>query len=482
MDSYKKAACDVIDTAAEMITDVSHSVWEYAELSLKENMSAALYCKVLRQLGFDVEEGICGIPTAFSASFGSGSPRIGILAEYDALSGLSQRAGTAHREELVPGGAGHGCGHNMLGAGSLAAALAVKDHLEKTGRPGRVIFYGCPGEEGGAAKAFMARDGLWRSLDAALTWHPGSANCVITGSSLACIQKEYIFRGVASHAASSPHLGRSALDAVQLMNMGVEFLREHMPSDCRIHYAITDAGGVSPNVVQPSARVLYMVRSPKVSAALKLQARVDRIALAASMMTETELEERFIDGTAETIPNSVLESAAYDNMKLIGPPSYTPEELDFARALIGSYEAAPDKTEAQQREGILSAEEIQYINDMSDNCRSPMLDFVFPHRTSGRCEMGSTDVGDVSWQTPTVQVNTAAFPNNCPGHSWQNVSCGASSIGDKALLYAGKIIAACAIDLLGSPELLKKARAEFEERTAAGYECPVPQDAVPTAL
>ena len=216
-----------------------------------------------------MESGICGIPTAFSASFGSGRPVIGILAEYDALSGLSQKGGALEREEAVPGGCGHGCGHNLLGAGALAAALGVKDYLERTKRPGTVVLYGCPGEEGGAAKAFMARENLWRDLDAALTWHPDDANEVVTGSSNSCIQTQYFFTGVAAHAAGDPERGRSALDAVELMNIGVQFLREHMSSRARIHYAITDAGGRSPNVVQPRASVLYMVRSNRVAEAVE---------------------------------------------------------------------------------------------------------------------------------------------------------------------------------------------------------------------
>ncbi|NLT40429.1 MAG: amidohydrolase [Clostridiales bacterium] len=482
MTDNKQFVFDYIDNNAGVFTDVSRKIWEYAELSLKEHASAALYCNVLRDFGFDVEEGICGMPTAFLGRWGSGRPVIGILGEYDALSGCSQKAGTAVKEELVPGGPGHGCGHNMLGAGSLAAACAVKAYLEKKGGPGTVIYYGCPGEEGGAGKAFMARENVWRDLDAALTWHPEDKNGVFTGSSLACIQKEYIFKGLSSHAASTPHLGRSALDAVQLMNMGVEFMREHMSQDCRVHYAITDGGGVSPNVVQPVAKVLYMVRSTKVSRALALQERVDKIARAAAMMTETELSVRFIDGLAELVPNCALEELLYENLLLAGAPSYTEDEWAFARALVDSYEVRPDETAAQQLSGVLSAEDIAFINEKSDNCKNPLLDFVIPYKTSEKCIMGSTDVGDVSWQTPTSQITAACFPNNCPGHSWQNVSSGASSIGDKGLLYAGKVIAACAVDLFEDPGHLRKAREEFEKRTAAGYDCPIPPDAVPTPV
>ena len=249
MTKEKQAAIAAVEEKAAVIADVADSVWGYAELSLQEEKSAAKYCEVLEKEGFTVEKGICNIPTAFSASFGSGRPVIGILAEYDALSGLSQKAGSLEREEVIPGGCGHGCGHNLLGAGALAAALGVKAYLEATGTQGTVVLYGCPGEEGGAAKAFMAREKLWYGLDAALTWHPKDVNEVVTGSSNSCIQTQYKFTGIAAHAAGDPDRGRSALDAVELMNIGVQFLREHMSDKARIHYAITDAGGRSPNAV-----------------------------------------------------------------------------------------------------------------------------------------------------------------------------------------------------------------------------------------
>ncbi|MCF0151675.1 MAG: amidohydrolase, partial [Firmicutes bacterium] len=260
MDQYKAAALQAVDEKEDLILDVSHKIWEYAELSLKEYKSAALYVEKLKEEGFDVEEGLCGIDTAFLGKYGSGRPYIGILGEFDALSGLSQKAGQAQIEPMVKGGDGHGCGHNMLGAASFGAAIGIKNYLQQTGAQGTVIFYGCPGEEGGASKALMARDGVWNQLDAALTWHPGDTNEVSSGTCNSCIQTIYSFKGVSSHAAGNPERGRSALDAVELLNMGTQFLREHMPSDARIHYAILNAGGKSPNVVQATADVLYMIR------------------------------------------------------------------------------------------------------------------------------------------------------------------------------------------------------------------------------
>lgn len=472
--TQKQAALAAIEGKKDLICHVADRIWEYAELSLQEFRSAALYCDVLRQEGFAVEQGICGIETAFSAAYGSGRPVIGILAEYDALSGLSQAGGSAVQQELVPGGTGHGCGHNLLGAGALAAALGVKHYLQTTGRPGTVVLYGCPGEEGGAAKAFMARENLWRGLDAALTWHPDECNEVATGSTNACIQVQYTFHGVAAHAAGCPERGRSALDAVELMNTGVQYLREHMDSRARIHYAITDAGGRSPNVVQAKASVLYMVRSDKVKKALELQARVDKIAEGAALMTETTCERKFIDGLAETIPNHALEAVLYRNFEQTGVPAYTQPEAEFAEKIAASYDAAGHLPGTGSEDSAYAAQVQTLLHG------GAMNDVLLPLYQGEAFCPGSTDVGDVSWECPTAQLHVAAWPNGCPGHSWQNVSCAKSDTGRKAALYAGKVLCGAAIDLMESPEILQTAQAEFRQRTAAGYSCPIPPDAVPT--
>ena len=474
MNGQKQAALAAIEEKKQLVAGVADQIWEYAELSLQEVQSAALYVRVLRQEGFAVEEGICGIPTAFSASFGTGRPVIGILAEYDALSGLSQQGGCPVRRELTPGGTGHGCGHHLLGAGALAAALGVKHYLQQTGRPGTVVLYGCPGEEGGAAKAFMAREKLWYGLDAALTWHPDDCNEVATGSSNACIQVQYTFHGVAAHAAGDPEKGRSALDAVSLMNLGVQFLREHMEPQARIHYAVTDTGGCSPNVVQARASVLYMVRSDRVKKALELQARVDKIAEGAALMTETSCRRKLIDGLAETIPNHALEALLYRNFSEVGVPVYTGEEQAFAAALAATYEAEGYLPGVGRQDAGYAAA----VKAMKP--AGAMNDVLLPLYQGEAFSPGSTDVGDVSWQCPTAQLHVAAWPNGCPGHSWQNVSCGKTSIGHKAALCAGKVLCAAAVDLLEQPELLQAAHREHEERTADGYTCPIPPDAVPT--
>lgn len=476
MTDSKQAAVAAVEEKRDLIADVADHIWEFAELSLMERKSAEYYCQVLEKEGFLVERGICNIATAFSASFGSGRPVIGLLAEYDALSGLSQKAGSLVREERIAGGTGHGCGHNLLGAGAFAAALGVKAYLEASDCPGTVILYGCPGEEGGAAKAFMARDGVWKNLDAALTWHPEDVNEVRTGSSNSCIQVQYKFTGTASHAAGAPEKGRSALDAVELMNIGVQFLREHMSDKARIHYAITDAGGCSPNVVQPRASVLYMVRSNRVAEAVELQERVDRIAQGAALMTDTVFERQFIDGLADTVSNLVLEQVLYDNFCELGVPEYTAEEHAFADALAVTYPGSDAVPGIAARYEETAKEKIKAWQAEKGHA---MNEFLAPLYKGEAFHPGSTDVGDVSWLTPTAQIHVASWPNGCPGHSWQNVSCDRTEIGHKAAVHAGKVLAATAIDLMERPELLTAAREEFEKRTAGGYICPIPADAKP---
>ena len=477
--SNKTEAISFIDEKAGFFTGLSDKIWDKPELSLKEFEATEHYCAALAELGFTVRRGISGMATAFSGTWGSGRPYIGILGEYDALSGLSQKADSLSEQALSPGGCGHGCGHNLLGAGALAAAAAVKSYLENSGRPGTVIFYGCPGEEGGSGKAFMARDGLWKELDAALSWHPSDVNQVTTGTNNSCIQVLYKFSGVAAHAAGDPHNGRSALDAVELMNIGAQFLREHMTDDCRIHYAITDTGGMSPNVVQANASVLYMVRANMVKDSVALLKRVDDIAKGAALMTGTEFERLFIDGTAELLPNFTLEKLLYDNFARIGAVSYTEEEKAFAAKLK---EGFPPCTKAPGTGAQYDIDIAMQVEKLSENMSKPFNDFLMP-LYSGTCFVpGSTDVGDVSWLTPTAQIETATWPAGVPGHSWQVVSCGKSSFAHKAMLCAAKVLAAAAIDLFECPELLENAKAEFLRRSRGGYVCPIEDGAQPTAL
>ena len=473
MQNLKKIAIDAIEKNAEKFTALSDKIWELAELSLKEYKSTEAYVAILHELGFEVEEKVAGIDTAFLGKWGSGRPIIGILGEFDALSGLSQVGGIAEKEELVKGGNGHGCGHNMLGAGALAAAYGIKEYLRASGKEGTVIFFGTPGEEGGAGKAFMAKEKLWYDLDLALTWHPSDVNEVTTGTCNSCIQTLYKFRGVASHAAGDPEHGRSALDAAELMNVGIQYLREHTKDDARIHYAMIDGGGFSPNVVQPTASVLYMVRSKKVADALELQRRVDKIADGAAMMTETSYEKVFIDGCSGTVPNHTLEKLLYDNLLSVGAPEYTEGEWEYAKRIKATYDTYGQiPTLAAEYEPEVK----EKIAALTDSGSRAINDFIAPLYTGECFSPGSTDVGDVSWQTPAAQLHTACFTSLAPGHSWQNVSLAKSSIGHKGLILAAKVIAAAAVELYETPELIAKAREEFKKRAAEGYVCPIPEN------
>ena len=471
----KQKLYSIVEEKSPLLTSVSDKIWEYAELSMMEYKSAAEYVAVLKEEGFTVEENLCGIPTAFSGTFGSGSPRIGILGEYDALSGLSQVAGAARREALEEGGCGQGCGHNLLGAGALGAAIAIKEMIQSGQLQGTVIFYGCPGEEGCAGKTFMARDGMFRDLDAAITWHPGDTNEIMVGSNAACIQVEYAFSGIAAHAAGDPFNGRSALDAAELMNVGVNFLREHMKPKESVHYSFSDAGGISPNVVQPTAKVIYMVRGETVRTAKALLKRVENIAKGAALMTETQVTSRQIDGTANTLSNQVLEKLLQDNLLAAPMPAYTEEELVYAKQLKATF--SPSGLPGTMTEDIPELK--KFIMERTDKGHAPINDFVFPYYPSNAFSPGSTDVGDVSWLTPTAQFSAVTWPSGSPGHSWQNVSCGKTSIAHKGMLLAAKGLAGACADLMEKPELLRQAREEFQITAAEGYDCPLDKDVVP---
>ena len=479
MNTNKKTAIETVDSMADLYKKLSDKIWDEPEISLKEHKAAALYCDVLREHGFDVTEKLCGIDTAFCGSFGSGRPYIGILGEFDALSGMSQEAGITNCKPITRGADGHGCGHNLLGVGSMAAAFAVKKFLEESGNSGTVVFYGCPGEEGGSGKAFMARDRLWENLDAALSWHPCDINEVRTGTNNSSIQVLYKFKGVAAHAASAPDQGRSALDAVELMNIGAQFLREHMTDDCRIHYSILNAGGVSPNVVQAEAEVLYMVRANKVKQSVELLKRVDKLAKGAALMTETSFKRVFIDGTSELLPNYTIERLLYKNFSEIGVPTYTQEEHSFAARIKAT--CAPEITPP----GIgahFDPEIAETVKKLTDNMKKPIYDFLMPQYSGTGFMPGSNDVGDVSWQTPTSSINVVTWPGGTPAHTWQSTACGKSSMAHKGMLCAAKVLAATAIDLIEDKEVLREAREEFLQKSEEGYTCPIEPGAVPIAL
>lgn len=468
---------EIINSKAEKLTRASDNVWEYAETAFVENKSMEELCALLESEGFKVEKGIGDVPTAFSGTFGSGKPVIGLLGEYDALFGLSQVAGATHKEWYHEGCPGHGCGHNLLGVGSIAAAIAVKNYLEESGESGTVIYYGCPGEEGGSGKAFMAREGVFDCLDAAITWHPGSVNAASNNSSLANIQVKFKFKGVSAHAAGDPYNGRSALDAVELLNVGVQFLREHIIPEARVHYAITNTGGLSPNVVQPVAEVLYLCRAPKNAQAQEIYEWVIDIAKGAALMTHTEMEYEFIKACSNVINNMTLEKALYENLNKVPLPTYTDEEIKLAAEYKKSAPAVQDLAEKNVDGGA----EVQAF--IREHQGKPINNFIMPYYPSGKAMGGSTDVGDVSWVCPTAQINAATLAADTPGHSWQIVAQGKSSIAHKGMLYAGEVMAATVIDLMKNPKLLEEAKAEHAQRVApTGYVCPIPKGIKPQAI
>ena len=468
-----------IDNKAAEILEASDAIWECAETAFLETGSAKIICDILKKEGFDVEEGIAGIATAFKGTFGSGAPVIGFLGEYDALSGLDQEPGLAEKKQVHAGAPGHGCGHNMLGTAALASAIGVKKYLEETGKSGTVVYLGCPGEEGGSGKAFMAKEGAFSNLDAAITWHPGDMTRPCTGSSLANYQVAYKFYGTSAHAGGAPHLGRSALDALELMNMGVQFLREHVIPEARIHYAITNTGGYSPNVVQPYAEVLYLIRAPKNRQVEEIYQRVNRIAEGAAHMTETRVEIDFVKGCSNLISNRVIAKKLWENLNELGAPEYTEEEMAFAKAIHESvgdacYESIEKHTKTLKRD---------VKKEIMEHKGEAMYRFVLPFEENGEMSFGSTDVGDVSWNCPTAQAYVATWAAGTPGHSWQIVSQGKSGLAHKGLIYAAKAMAGAAIDLYEDPALIAEAKAEMEETLDGDtYLCPIPDGCRPRAL
>lgn len=469
-----------IDQKAILLNTLSDTIWEYAETQFEEIQSAEALCSFLEQEGFEVKRGVFGMETAFTATFGSGGARIGILGEFDALSGLQQKAGIARKESEHPDANGHGCGHNLLGVGAVAAAMAVKKYLQ-AGFPGTVTYFGCPGEEGGSGKAYMARAGAFSTLDCALTWHPSSLNMICQNSSLANFQVQFTFHGISAHAAGSPEMGRSALDALELMNIGANFLREHMVDSARVHYAITNTGGFSPNVVQNLAKAIYLVRAPSQNQALELLNRVRKIAEGAALMTETTVEYQFIKSCANLVSNQVLEKVMFDSWGEIGVPQYTPEEYELARRYADTAPAGADRSYMDVVEERLDPQNKRFLLKKKSN---PLYDFIVPYEPMHlvRATGGSTDVGDVSWMCPTAQLYAGTWAPGTPGHSWQVVSQGKSSYAHKGMLLAGKVIALTAMRLMQQPELLAQAKEEHSLALQEQKYIPISEEIQPTPL
>ena len=397
---------------------------------------------------------------------GEGGPVIAILGEYDALPGLSQAAGVAEPKPLPGDGMGHGCGHNLLGSAALLAATAVKDWLAENGLKGRVRYYGCPAEEGGAAKSFMVRAGAFADVDIAISWHPSAFSGVNDAMSLANTRVDFTFTGRASHAAAAPHLGRSALDAVELMNVGVNYMREHMPSDARIHYAMLDAGGVAPNVVQAHAKVRYAIRARELGELWPLIERVRMVAQGAALMTETAVESKVVSAVSNLLANVPLERAMQGALDRLGPPPFDEEDRRFAREIQATL-SPEDITSAFRRVGQPETD-------------APLCDAVVPLDAKGAPMMGSTDVGDVSWVVPTVQARGATYAIGTPGHSWQLTAQGKTPAAHKGLVHVAKVMASTAVAALGDATLIPCAKQDFGARTArVPYVCPLPDEVQP---
>ena len=470
--SIKDSVLASVRAHADAYTALSDAIWDHPQVNFHEDFAAGAIRDALTQNGFTVQDRLGDLPNAFRAQYGSGRPVIAFLGEFDALSALSQKAGCAVREPVESGAPGHGCGHNLLGVGALGAAIAVKELIASGQLSGTVVYFGCPAEETGSAKAFLARDGFFAGLDAILTWHPWDYTGIWPGGSLANVKLIFRFKGQSAHAASSPHLGRSALDALELMNIGVQFLREHVPDDTRIHYAITDAGGASPNVVQGRAEAVYLVRSERLQDLEDIKQRVIDCARGAAIMTGTQMECEFVKGCSNVLPNTAMEEALIACMQEIGVPQHTEEELSLARALHDSLES-PETTLARITR-LSPSEERERVRAHQGEA---MYDFIAPHHpTDAPIVPVSTDVGDASWCAPTSQMSAAAWAADTPAHSWQAVAIGKSAIAHKAMLFAAQTLSLCAARLMTQEDLLARAQREFASRTAAHpYVCPIPQ-------
>jgi aminobenzoyl-glutamate utilization protein B len=432
----KKAVIQSLEAKKQQYVDVATNIWNLAELGYKEGKSANLLQSMLKEEGFTIETGVAGIPTAFTATFGSGTPVIGVLGEYDALPGFSQDA-VPFKKELAGNTNGHACGHHLFGSASAAAAIAVKNWLKTTGRKGTIRFYGTPAEEGGAGKVYMVRAGLFQDVDAVIHWHPGDDNNANPISSLSNKSAKFRFRGIASHAAASPERGRSALDAVEALNYMVNMMREHIPEKSRVHYVIT-RGGEAPNVVPAFAEVYYYIRHPEMDVVKDLFNRVTKAAEGAALGTGTTMDYEVIHGVYNLLPNQILSTNLYENLKTVGGVNYDKTEEDFALKIFPS----------------LNRKEVN-ISDAA---------LVKPYADQSDEAFGSTDVGDISWLVPTAGISSATWVPGTAAHSWQAVAAGGMSIGHKGMMVAAKTMALTIMDCLVSPEMLKNAKLELLKR------------------
>lgn len=440
-DKDKQFIQSEIDKNAAVYKKVSREIWGYAELGFNETKSTAELQALLKGNGFTIEAGVSGMPTAFVAtySYGTGGPTLGLLAEFDALPGLSQDSAFT-KKPIIDGAGGHACGHNLFGTASSAAAITLKEWLIKNKKAGTIKLYGTPAEEGGSAKVYMVRDGLFNGVDAVLHWHPSSANDASPSSCLSIKQTMFRFYGRSAHAAAAPDAGRSALDGLEAMNYMVNMMREHVPQDARIHYIISK-GGLAANVVPDFAEAEFMVRHPDARMVEEIWNRIVKAAEGAASGTETTMKYEVISGSYNLVPNETLARQMYNNLVVVGGVNYTPEEAAFAKEIQKSLPKAPDLSQAQ---------------------------IVQPFKTGGFFP-ASTDVGDITWVVPTVGLGTATWVPGAPAHSWQAVATGGMSIGQKAMLNAAKTIAMTGVDLFNNPSILQKAKDELAQRVGPGF-------------
>ena len=432
VNANKEAALAALNTAYEADKKTALQIWEYAEVGYKEVKSAALHVQHLKDVGFTVETGVAGIPTAFVATYGTGSPAIGILAEYDALPGINQSA-SAERDPIVGKNAGHACGHHLFGTASVSAGIAIKELIAAGKLKGTIKVFGTPAEEGGSGKVFLVRAGLFNNLDAVIHWHPDDVNAITTTSALANKSAKFKFYGISAHAAAAPDQGRSALDAVEAMDNMVNMMREHIPQETRIHYVITN-GGKAPNVIPDFAEVYYYVRHPKRKDVVEIFDRVVKAAEGAALGTGTTMKYDIIGGTHDLLINKALAETMQANLDKVGGVNYTEAEIAFAKKIQPTMVAPIDIATAAQ------VKPLTYINEGNS---------------------GSTDVGDVSYALPTVGLRAATWVPGTAAHSWQAVASGGTEIGTKGMLVASKTMAMTAIDLMSNPVLLAKAMEEF---------------------
>jgi len=472
----KKDIEQYIDANAKRITDVSDAIWDYAELAFHETRSAAELQRVLREEGFEVHTNLAGIPTAFEGVYGSGKPVVAILGEFDALAGLSQEAGVMEEQPVITGGNGHGCGHNLFGGGSLGAAMGAKKYLEENGLKGTLKFIGTPAEEGGGGKTFMARDGVFDDVDIAICWHPSDTFKIWSFKLLANVQVTFKFKGIPAHAGSRPHLGRSALDALELTNMGIQFLREHVTPDIRMHYAILDAGGTAPNVVQARASERVLLRAENADDLTPLLERVTNVARGAALMTDTQLEVEFNTGNSNIILNDTVALQLEKNMDEVPLPTYTDEEWAYAKEFkekaIGT---GFDSLKAIEANGDPK------VNAIIEQGRNHVIhDFYLPYSPMKNALPGSSDVGDVSWVCPTAQVSGACQIATTGSHTWQAVSQGKGSIAHKGMLFVAKVMGRAAVDFFEDPTLVEQAWKEHRKNLGGRtYVCPIPKGVNP---